>query len=146
MTAFRVGDVQAGLLDSAALLRMGALGHASLPPTAVVSAITLAELSARPHETDEPVERARLMNVLQHTESVFDPLPFDAPAARAYGQIVAAVRARAAPAHDTAALLVAATALCNDLPLYTARPQAFTGLEDLITVVDVTPPGGTALG
>src|SRR5690606_29497311 len=97
---------------------------------------------ARPHETDEPVERARVMNVLQHTESVFDPLPFDAPAARAYGQIVAAVRARQGPVYDPSALMVAATALCHDLPLYTARPQVFAGLDDLITVVDVTRRGG----
>jgi hypothetical protein len=53
--------------------------------------VHLAELSAGPHHTEDPVERARRISVLQHTEATFDPLPFDAEAARTYGMVCAAV-------------------------------------------------------
>ena len=65
-----------------------------------ISAITLAELSAGPHEVrsndeqdvyDEHAERARRLEILQRAESEFDPVPFDAEAARIYGRVSAAV-------------------------------------------------------
>jgi hypothetical protein len=35
---------------------------------------------------DEHAERARRLDVLQRTENDFDPIPFDAEAARIYGR------------------------------------------------------------
>ena len=49
--------------------------------------ITMAELAAGPHATKDPAERARRQDRLQRAEAVFDPLPFDNSAARAYGRI-----------------------------------------------------------
>jgi hypothetical protein len=40
---------------------------------------------------DEHAERARRLDVLQRTENEFDPIPFGAEAARAYGMVTAAV-------------------------------------------------------
>ena len=59
-----------------------------------------------------------------------DPLPFDAPAARAYGRIYAATRAadrkpKGARAVD---LMIAAVALGNQLPLITRNPDDFAHL------------------
>jgi hypothetical protein len=40
---------------------------------------------------DEHEERARRTEALQRAESEFDPVPFDAEAARIYGRVTAAV-------------------------------------------------------
>lgn len=85
------------------------------------------------------MERARRQDRLQRVESTFDPLPFDAPCARAYGRIYAAVSARGRKARGARAvdLLIAAVALANELPLYTRDPEDFAGLDGLVTVVAV---------
>jgi predicted nucleic acid-binding protein len=108
-----------------------------LPLEVAVSAVSMAELAAGPHATDDPDERARRQDRLQRAEAAFDPLPFDGNAARAYGRVFASVmsagrKARGARAVD---LLIAATALSADLPLYTRNGADFRALEDLIDVV-----------
>jgi predicted nucleic acid-binding protein len=107
----------------------------------VISAVTLAELSAGPHHASDPAERARRMSVLQHAESTFEPLPFDTEAARAFGLVVAAVLAAGrTPRRRIADLMIAATAVANRLPLYTTNAADFTGLGDLMAVVAVPRP------
>jgi predicted nucleic acid-binding protein len=103
-----------------------------------VCAITLAELAAGPHLAASGSERARRQARLQQVEATFEPLPFDAIAARSYGQIVAAV-AKRGRSHSprVADLLIAATAHANGLALYTRNPDDFTGLGDLIQVVGI---------
>jgi predicted nucleic acid-binding protein len=115
------------------------LDSSKLPVEVAVSSLTLAELAAGPHATDDPDERARRQDRLQRTEAAFDPLPFDSEAARAYGRIYAAVRASGRKARGPRAvdLLIAATAHAASLPLYTRNPDAFRGLEKLLTVVTV---------
>ena len=110
-----------------------------LPQEAAISAITMAELSAGPHATDDPVERAIRQDRLQRAEAGFDPLPFDADASRAYGRVHAAVAAAGRKARGTRAvdLLIAATACAHGLPLYTRNPDDFAGLHDLIDIVAV---------
>lgn len=70
---------------------------------------------------------------------VFDPLPFDADAARAYGRVYASVAAsgRKARGPRAANLLIAATALSNELPLYTRNAQDFRFLGGLIDVIPI---------
>lgn len=110
-----------------------------LPGRLAIAAITLAELAAGPHATADPAERARRQQRLQLAEATFDPLPFDADCARAYGLVYAETaragrKARGARAVD---LLIAATALAAKLPLYTADAADFavlTGLIELETV------------
>jgi predicted nucleic acid-binding protein len=104
--------------------------------------VTLAELAAGPHATADPEERARRQDRLQRTEATFEPLPVDGAVARAYGRVFAAVsgagrKARGRRAFD---LLIAATALAAQLPLYTRNPSDFEGLEGLIEVVAVSTP------
>ena len=87
---------------------------------------------------DDPVKRARRVAVLQHVEATFDPLPYDQGAARLYGQICAAVRAAGRePRKRAADLMIAATAASNELPLYTANPDDFKGIDSLVEVVGV---------
>jgi predicted nucleic acid-binding protein len=128
-----------GLLDTSVIIDLERLGIEQLPIESAVSAITMAELAAGPHATDDPHERARRQDRLQRAEAVFDPLPFDSEASRAYGRIYAAVvgagrKARGARAVD---LLIAATACSAGLPLYTRNPDDFRALRGLVEVVHV---------
>jgi hypothetical protein len=111
------------LLDTSVVIDLERLDPAHLPIESAVSAITMAELAAGPHATQDAHERARRQDRLQRAEAVFDPLPFDSEASRAYGRIYAAVvgagrKARGARAVD---LLIAATACSTGLPLYTRK-------------------------
>ena len=115
------------------------LAASDLPVEVAISALTLAELAAGPHAARTAEERARRQDRLQRVEAAFDPLPFDAEAARSYGRVFAAVvdagrKPRGARSVD---LLIAATALAAELPLYTRNPDDFQALEDLLDVVAV---------
>jgi predicted nucleic acid-binding protein len=125
--------VSRGLLDTSVVIDLGAIDPEQLPERISVSALTMAELAAGPHATDDPVERARRQDRLQRAETTFDPLPFDADAARAYGRIYVSVRAAGRKARGRRAvdLLIAATALANDLALYTRNPDDFAHLHDV---------------
>ncbi|SED81617.1 type II toxin-antitoxin system VapC family toxin [Jiangella alba] len=135
------GEPTRGLIDTNVVIHLAALDSARLPDEMVISAVTLAELSAGPLHTDDAEERARRLSVLQHTEATFDPLPFDAEAARVFGQVSAAVLATGrTPRRRVADLLIAATAVANDLPLYTTNPGDFLGLGRLLAVVPLPRP------
>ncbi|MEW5352771.1 type II toxin-antitoxin system VapC family toxin [Streptomyces sp. 16-176A] len=139
-----------GLLDTNIMILRRWVDSEELPDEMAITAITLAELSAGPHEVrrndeqngyDEHVERARRLDVLQRAENEFDPIPFDAEAARIYGRICAAViSAGRKPRRRVADLMIAAIAVAEDLPLFTTNPDDFKGLDDLLTVVPVTRP------
>lgn len=128
-----------GLVDTSVVIDLGRVDSADLPLELAVSAVTLAELAAGPHATSDPAERARRQDRLQRVESTFDPLPFDAAAARAYGRIYAAVTAAGREARGRRAvdLLIAATALAAGLPLYTCNPDDFEQLGGTLDVITV---------
>lgn len=128
-----------GIIDTSVVIDLEKIDPSSLPVELAVSALTMAELAAGPHATDDVDERARRQDRLQRAEAAFDSLSFDADAARAYGRIFAAVvstgrRARGARAVD---LLIAATACAANLPLYTRNADDFRGLEDILKVIAV---------
>jgi predicted nucleic acid-binding protein len=139
-----------GLLDTNIMILRKWIDPDELPDEMAISAITLAELSAGPHEVrrneeqndyDEHAERARRLDVLQRAENEFDPIPFDAEAARIYGRVCAAViGAGRKPRRRIADLMIAATAIAAGLPLFTTNPDDFRGLDDVLTVVAVTRP------
>ena len=99
----------------------------------------MAELAAGPHATSDTAERALRQDRLQRAEATFDPLPFDSDPARAYGRIYAAIVATGRKARGPLAvdLLIAATALAANLPLYTRNVDDFRGIEHLLTIVGV---------
>ena len=126
-----------GILDTSVVIDLDKLDASDLPVEVAISSLTLAELAAGPHATNDPDERGRRQDRLQRAEAAFDPLPFDADAARAYGRIFAAVIATGRKARGRRAvdLLIAAAALSAELPLYTRNGDDFQGLEHLIDIV-----------
>jgi len=125
---------QTGLLDTSAVLRLWELAATDLPDSAVISAITLAELSVGPLVATDPQEQAARLAQIQQVEAAYgEPLAFDTAAARAFAQVAADIRSAGqktkARAFDA---LIAATAKASGLPLYTFNPRDFaavTGIE-----------------
>jgi predicted nucleic acid-binding protein len=128
-----------GLIDTSVVIDLDSVAADELPQEVAIAAVTLAELAAGPHATDDRIERGRRQERLQRAEVTFDAMPLDAEAARAYGRVYAAVAAAGRKARGRRALdlLIAATALAADLPLYTRKPSDFAGLEDLIDIATV---------
>jgi predicted nucleic acid-binding protein len=129
----------AGLIDTSVVIDWEDPAVAgALPEEVAVCAITLAELAAGPHLATSRSEGSRRQARLQQVEATFEPLPFDATAARSYGQIVASVVETGRPHRRRIAdLLIAATAHANGLALYTRNPAHFAGLSDLVVVVGI---------
>jgi predicted nucleic acid-binding protein len=134
-----VADQTRGLIDTSVVLALDHLAPSDLPDELAIATITLAELAAGPHATGDPPERARRQQRVQLAETTFDPLPFDAACARAYGLVYAqAVTAgRIARGSRAVDLLIAATALANELALYTANIADFSVLGSLLEIVAV---------
>ena len=128
-----------GLVDTSVVIDLELIEPAELPLELAVSAITMAELAAGPHATDDRAERARRQERLQRAEATFEPLPVDAAVARAYGRVYAALRASGRKARGRRAvdLFIAATAVAARLPLYTRNPDDFAGLSDVLEIVSV---------
>lgn len=131
-----------GLLDTSVVIDLDRIERGQLPGELAISAVTLAELAAGPHATDDVDERARRQDRLQRVEATFDPLPFDAAAARAFGRIYSLVAASGRKARGRRAmdLLIAATALGAGLPLYTRNPADVEHLAVLLEVEAVELP------
>lgn len=132
-----------GLIDTSVVIDLERIEPGQLPEGLAISAVTLAELAAGPHATPDPAERARRQDRLQRAEATFDPVPFDAGAARAYGRIYAGLVAAGRKARGRRAvdLLIAATALAAGLPLYTCNADDFRELVGTLEVVAVAPSG-----
>lgn len=127
-----------GLLDTSVLIDHDIIDAARLPEESAVSAISLTELVAGPHSTEDKDERARRQDRLQWAASAWDPLPFDSDCARAYGRIFAATRAAGRTSRARFAdLLIAATAAANDLPIYTRNPADFDPLKRIVRIVKI---------
>lgn len=121
------------MLDTSTVILLGRLADASeLPEEPVISVITLAELSVGPHVAATSDERASRQAHLQQAEADFEPLAFDAAAARTFGRVAASLRSAGrkptARAYDA---LIAASAITQGVPLYTCNPGDFAGITGL---------------
>ena len=122
-----------GLLDTNTLVLLERVNdQSSLPLQPVITAITLAELSVGPLVAGDSTDRATRQARLQQAEADFDPLPFDAAAARAFGRVAASLRHAGRKAHARAYdAMIAAIAISNGLPLYTCNPVDFEHIDGL---------------
>lgn len=125
-----------GVLDTSTLILLGRIAPLdALPDSAHITAVTLAELTVGPLVAATDDERVARQAHLQVAEADFDPLPFDAAAARAFGGVAASLRRHgrkaSARAYDA---MIAATAIAADLPLYSCNPTDFIGIDGLVLV------------
>jgi len=138
-----------GILDTSTVILLPRLTDAThLPAVPMITAVTLAELSVGPLVAQTDAERAARQAHLQQAEADFDPLPFDAVAARAFGQVAAdlrrAGRKASARAYDA---LIAAIAVARGLPLYTVNPEDFRGINklELVEIPHPDEPGADSV-
>lgn len=108
------------LLDTSVLIARESgrsLDTTVLPDQAYVSVITIGELTAGVHATNDTVTRARRMDTL-HALSGLEPLAVDHTAAQAWGALRVRLRdtGRSVKVND---LWIAAIAQANDLPIVT---------------------------
>ena len=131
-----------GVLDTSTVISLGQITDAELlPAEPLITAVTLAELSVGPLVASDERERSARQAHLQQAETDFDPLPFDASAARAFGQVAASLRrAGRKPAARAYDAMTAATAIAHDLPIYTCNPADFAGIEGLEVIAVLDPP------
>jgi predicted nucleic acid-binding protein len=128
-----------GLIDTSVAVDLTSIEREKLPSIVAVSALTLAELVVGPASADNEMQRARRQQCLQYIEANVEPLPFESRCCRAYGPVYAAVLSTGRKARGPRAvdLMIAATALAHDLPLYTRNAKDLHGLEDLIEIIAV---------
>jgi tRNA(fMet)-specific endonuclease VapC len=134
-----------GVLDTNTVIMLSHVTDAtSLPQEPLITAVTLAELSVGPLVASTDAERAARQAHLQQAEADFDPMPFDAPAARVFGRVAASLRRAGrkvnARAYDA---MIAATAMANGLPVYTCNPKDFSGIDGLEVVAVPLPKVST---
>lgn len=136
------GPARRGLLDTSTVIALPALrSEDGLPDEPLISTITLAELSVGPLVAGSERERADRQVVLQQAEAGFEPIPFDAAAARTFGRVVSSLRqAGREPAARAYDALIAAVALSRGLPVRTCNPGDVAGIDGF-DVVAVPLPG-----
>lgn len=131
-----------GLLDTSTVILLPRLPRSVLPDEPLISAVTLAELSVGPLLAGSDRQRALRLAELQQAEVDFEPVPFDAVAARAFGQVAASLRrAGRKTSARTYDALIAATAIANEAPLYTCNPGDFAGIDGLSVIAIPYPDG-----
>lgn len=128
--------VKRGVLDTSTVILLPQITDAALlPEEPMITTVTLAELSVGPLVASTDEERAARQAQVQQAENDFDPLPFDAAAARAFGQVAASLRRNGrktnARSYDA---MIAATALANGLGVYTCNAGDFAGIDGLDVV------------
>lgn len=100
-----------------------------------ISVVSLTELHFSVLVASDDGARADRVRRLSAIESRFDPLPFDAVAARECGRLHAAVAQRGGqPRRRAFDLAIAATANVHGVPLLTYNVKDFQLLEDLVDV------------
>ncbi len=129
-----------GILDTSVVIALTGTPAEFLPQLSLIAAVTLAELSVGPLLAKSEQARNSRQGNLQVAEASFDPLPFDAAAARAFGRVAASLRRSGRKANARAYdAMIAATALANDLPVYTCNPEDFSGIDGLEVIAVPVP-------
>ena len=126
------------LLDTSVVIEFPPDAVALNTSSGAVCTITLAELAYGLHTVDPLVNAAREQRY-QWIVNTFNPIPFDAGAARAYGALCASVRlAGRDPKPRRFDLLIAAVAVAAGIPLITRNPGDFRDIHRSLTVIAIT--------
>lgn len=119
------------LLDTSVLIR----GSEDPGDDVAISVVSLTELHFGVLVAAEEKVRAVRLRRLGTIEENFDPLPFEAAAARECGRLYAAVAQRGGqPRRRAFDLAIAATANVHGVPLLTLNADDFKLIDDLVDV------------
>ena len=125
--------IEEGILDTSAVILIGQIPSTALPANPRITSITLAELAVGPLAAKDEKERLIRQARLLQAGADFDPIPFDDRAAMVFGTVSANLRRlgrkSAARTYDA---LIAAVAISRGLPLFTANPGDFEGIDSLV--------------
>ena len=125
------------LLDTSVVIDYPADAVATHTRSAGISTITLAELAYGLH-TPDPLVNASREQRYHWIGATFEPIPFDAAAARTYGALCASVRAAGRdPKPRRFDLLIAAVAVSLSIPLITRNEKDFGGIHKSLTLLTV---------
>lgn len=129
-----MGAVARGLLDTSVLI--ADLGDASvLPDEACISVVSLAELHFGVLRAKDDITRQLRLRRLGAIEATIPAIGIDAAIARAYASVADAVAlAGRSPRPRSMDLWIAATALTQNLPLFTRNEDDFKGLTSLVDI------------
>lgn len=129
-----------GLLDTCTLIDLEHVTDEELPIVSEICAITVSELMLGVHMAKNAADRSARITKLLAVGANFDPLPYEEQATNAFNALVGLVVAVGRnPKPRKNDLMIAATAVANGLPLYTANADGFKGLEGMLEVVGVRP-------
>lgn len=119
------------LLDTSVLIR----GGEDPGDDVAISVISITELHFGVLVAADEEVRALRLRRLGTIEEAFDPLPFEAAAARECGRLYAAVAQRGGqPRRRAFDLAIAATANVHGVPLLTLNVDDFKLIDDLVDV------------
>lgn len=119
------------LLDTSVLIGADVPGDLE----GAISSASLAELHFGVLVARDALERGRRAQRLGVVEATFDPLPIDAPVAREWGRLAAAIVERGGrPRRRAMDLAIAATANVAGVPLVTHNASDFKLVDDLVDV------------
>lgn len=119
------------LLDTSVLIR----GTEDPDDEVAISVVSLTELHFGVLVAADEEARALRLRRLGKIEDSFDPLPFEAAAARECGRLYAAVVQRGGqPRRRAFDLAIAATANVHGVPLLTLNADDFKLIDDLVDV------------
>jgi predicted nucleic acid-binding protein len=132
-----MGSMSRALLDTSVVIVLGEETglEANLPGELAISAATLAELHFGVLLAKNDFTRQYRLRRLGMIEATIQSLAIDPAVARAYGTVAHTVKAIGRqPRARTMDLLIAATALAHNIPIYTRNEDDLVGLQDLIEV------------
>lgn len=127
------------MLDTCVIIDLEVLATADLPLDGKISTVSVSELMIGVHIAKTPVEHSiRVTRLMSVGVNFVDPLPFDERAMNVFNTLAAlTVAIGRNPKPRKNGLMIAATAVANGLPLYTANAEDFEGLESMLEVIGV---------
>ncbi|MDR0849664.1 MAG: type II toxin-antitoxin system VapC family toxin [Propionibacteriaceae bacterium] len=129
-----------GMLDTSVLIDLGLYAQAhQTPDICAVSTIALAELAFGVAVAKTHAETVARSQAYATVKQLFDPIPFSLTCADVYGQLAALILDTGrSPRPRRFDLMMAAAAVDAGLPLYTANPDDFRGLESRVVIVPLS--------
>lgn len=133
------GTKSRGLLDTSVAVQLDEIAPEYLPVEMAISALTLAELLAGPRAAPTAFAAATRLTHANRIRREIESLEFDDNCAEAYGRVygMAYMAGRKARGRRAVDLMIGATALANELPLFTRNATDLRGLDGLIEIVDL---------